>query len=108
MIPPPCFLPPSDGLLVLLPLGRSTETDAGGPFERTNHNCKTMSTSLHQAQMSQNMQGQLRVIALIASAEGRYDFSDAHLNQLIGIVPRPFQDWLQTAWMGHLQSPTPT
>lgn len=67
-----------------------------------------MSTSLHQAQMSQDMQGQLRVIALIASAEGRYDFPDAHLNQIIGIVPRSFQDWLQTAWMSHLQPPALT
>jgi hypothetical protein len=49
------------------------------------------------------MQAQLRVIALIASTEGRYDFPDAQLNQLVGVVPRKFPDWLQAAWMGHVE-----
>jgi hypothetical protein len=48
------------------------------------------------------MQGQLRVIALIASSEGRYDFPDANLNQLVGFVPRSFEEWLQAAWTGHV------
>lgn len=90
----------------LLSLGALTKADAGRAFDRTNHNVETLSSSLHQARISQEIQGQLRVISLIASAEGRYDFPDAHFSQMVGIVPRRFQDWLQMAWTGQTQSPT--
>lgn len=46
------------------------------------------------------MQRQLRIIALIASTNGRYDFTDANLNRLTGLTPTPFQEWLQAAWAG--------
>ena len=48
------------------------------------------------------MQGQLRIIALIASTEGRYDFTDVNLNAMVDFTPTRFEDWLRTAWSGHL------
>lgn len=46
------------------------------------------------------MQGQLRIISLIATSEGRYDFADPDLNTLVPFKPTPFQLWLRLAWQG--------
>lgn len=50
------------------------------------------------------MQGQLRIISLIATTEGRYDFT-TDLNGLVPFTPTPFQLWLRLAWAGQF---TPT
>lgn len=73
----------------------------GRPFERADHNLESLGSSLRLAQVSQDMQGQLRIIALIASTEGRYDFTEANLNGMVDFTPTRFQDWLRTAWWGH-------
>lgn len=46
------------------------------------------------------MQGQLRIITLMASLEGRYDFEDTNLNRVVSVVPTDFKTWLQRAWAG--------
>lgn len=46
------------------------------------------------------MQGQLRIISLIATTEGRYDFTAPDLNSLVPFTPTPFQLWLRLAWAG--------
>lgn len=92
------FLDSSFGSISLL------KVNTGRAFERTNHNYETLSASLHQARLSQEIQGQLRVISLIASGEGRYNFPDANFSELVGIVPIKFQDWLRTMWTGQLPS----
>lgn len=74
----------------------------GRPFERADHNLESLDSSLRLAQVSQDMQGQLRIIALIASTEGRYDFTEANLNGMVDFTPMPFRDWFRTAWWGHL------
>ena len=74
----------------------------GRPCERANHDLESLSSSLRLAQVSQDMQGQLRIITLLASLEGRYDFVDLNLNRLVGFTPVGFQTWLQTAWAGQV------
>jgi hypothetical protein len=34
----------------------------------------------------------------MATAEGRYDFVNTNLNQLVGIRPESFRDWLMRVW----------
>lgn len=86
-------------------LVRVAEVMRGRPFERADHNLESLDSSLRLAQVSQDMQGQLRIIALIASTEGRYDFTEANLNSMVDFTPTRFRDWLRTAWWGHLTPP---
>lgn len=81
---------------------QSTHRLSGRPFTRAEHSFETLETSLRSAQQSQDMQGQLRIISLIATTEGRYDFTAPDLNGLVPFTPIPFQLWLRQAWAGQL------
>lgn len=83
----------------------STHRLSGRPFTRTKHSFDTLESSLRSVQQSQDMQGQLRIISLIATTEGRYDFTAPDLNDLVPFRPTRFQLWLRLAWAKQL---TPT
>ncbi|MCJ1343491.1 hypothetical protein MMC31_001685 [Peltigera leucophlebia] len=81
-------------------LVRVAEIFRGRPFTRVEHSFETLESSLRSVQQSQDMQGQLRIISLIATTEGRYDFTAPDLNSLVPFTPTPFQLWLRLAWAG--------
>lgn len=60
-----------------------------------------MESALHLARSAGEIQTQLRAIALIATANGRFDFATANLNSMVGVTPKRFQAWLQEAWEGY-------
>ena len=87
------------------PIFINTHRLLGRPFTRVEHSFETLESSLRSVQQSQDMQGQLRIISLIATTEGRYDFTASDLNGLVPFTPTPFQIWLRLAWAGQF---TPT
>lgn len=60
-----------------------------------------MQSALQTAQTAQNIQQQLRVITMMATASGRFDFASPNLNALVDVNPTRFQAWLQEAWEDH-------
>lgn len=38
----------------------------------------------------------------MATGEGRFDFTDANLNNMVSVIPESFEQWLHNAWRGHL------
>ncbi|KAL8994720.1 MAG: hypothetical protein Q9169_005384 [Polycauliona sp. 2 TL-2023] len=74
------------------------QTVRGVGFEKTQYNSQTMQSAFQLAQSSQNMQQQLRVISMMATASGRFDFAAPNLNALVDVTPTRFQAWLQEAW----------
>jgi hypothetical protein len=43
---------------------------------------------------------EIRTHHLIATAEGRFDFVNTNLNQLVTVRPERFRDWLVRVWSG--------
>ncbi|KAL8752646.1 MAG: hypothetical protein Q9199_005605 [Rusavskia elegans] len=70
----------------------------GAGFQRAQYNSQSMQLALQHAQAAQNIQQQLRVITLMATANGRFDFASPNLNSLVAVTPTRFQAWLQEAW----------
>ncbi|KAI4223740.1 MAG: hypothetical protein LQ349_007369 [Xanthoria aureola] len=70
----------------------------GAGFEKAHYNSQSMWSALQLAQSAQNIQQQLRVITLMATASGRFDFASPNLNSLVAVTPTRFQAWLQEAW----------
>ncbi|KAL8765492.1 MAG: hypothetical protein Q9209_007463 [Squamulea sp. 1 TL-2023] len=70
----------------------------GAAFEKAQYNSQSMHSALQLAQSSQNIQQQLRVISLMATASGRFDFATPNLNSLVDVTPTGFQAWLQESW----------
>ncbi|KAI4108541.1 MAG: hypothetical protein L6R37_000977 [Teloschistes peruensis] len=77
------------------------EAIRGTHFEKNQYNSQSMQSELALAQASQAIQQQLRVISLIATANGRFDFATANLNTMVNVTPKRFQTWLQEAWADH-------
>ncbi|KAL8673799.1 MAG: hypothetical protein Q9168_001764 [Polycauliona sp. 1 TL-2023] len=70
----------------------------GVGFEKTQYTSQSMQSAFQLAQSTQNMQQQLRVISMMATAAGRFDFASPNLNALVDVTPTRFQAWLQEAW----------
>ncbi|KAL8913776.1 MAG: hypothetical protein Q9171_001510 [Xanthocarpia ochracea] len=70
----------------------------GTGFEKAQYNSQSMQSALQLAQSTQNIQQQLRVISMIATASGRFDFATPNLNSLVDVTPTRFQAWLQEVW----------
>lgn len=53
------------------------------------------------AQMQGDLPKELRLRALLATANGKYDFGQPYLNaQFPNIQPIAFRDWLTRSWAG--------
>ncbi|KAL9604008.1 MAG: hypothetical protein Q9219_000770 [cf. Caloplaca sp. 3 TL-2023] len=76
------------------------EAVRGTPFQKASYNAQSMELALQQARSANEIQAQLRAIALIATANGRYDFATPNLNSMVAVTPKRFQIWLQGAWQG--------
>jgi len=66
------------------------------PFEREGHSSETLGFALLLAQSSHDDQQETRVHMLMATGEGRFDFDNPNLNDLDGLSPVPFTEWLPT------------
>lgn len=70
----------------------------GSPFQRTFHTPESLQNTLTYSVATGNVPQQWRLRHLIATLEGRYDYSQANLNELVSIQPKSFASWLYTAW----------
>lgn len=63
------------------------------------HNSDSLRSELQVAALQEDSARQIRLQALIATAEGRYDFSQPNLNQRFPNVRTiSFQDWFVAKW----------
>ena len=77
-------------------------SSTGATFERAEHNADTLQSAFMLARYSQDRAEMVRVQMLIATGQGRFDVEDTNLNVVVDVSPISFQDWLRTAWEGHL------
>ena len=73
-------------------------TSSGRPFEISSHTRSSLQDALTYARAVGDHQRETRVHHLISTAEGRYDFVNTNLNQLVTIRPERFRDWLVRVW----------
>ncbi|OQV01592.1 Alcohol dehydrogenase GroES-like domain-containing protein isoform 2 [Cladophialophora immunda] len=66
----------------------------GRPFEVSGHTRSSLQDALTYARAVGDQARETRVHHLIATAEGRYDFVNTNLNQLVAVHPESFRDWL--------------
>ncbi|KAL9006123.1 MAG: hypothetical protein Q9188_001143 [Gyalolechia gomerana] len=76
------------------------EATLGVPFEKAQYTTQSMQSELQLARSAGEIQAQLRAIAMIATANGRFDFATPNLNTMVAVAPKRFQTWLQEAWQG--------
>ncbi|KAI4285784.1 MAG: hypothetical protein L6R35_004590 [Caloplaca aegaea] len=82
----------------VLRLVNIAEAIRGVQFEKAHYNPQSMESALQLSRASEDIQAQLRTIALIATANGRFDFITSNLNSLVDVTPKGLQAWLQEAW----------
>jgi hypothetical protein len=73
-------------------------TDVGRAFEISGHTRSSLQDALTYARAVGDHAREARVHHLIATAEGRYDFVNTNLNQLVSLRPESFRDWLIRVW----------
>ena len=76
----------------------NTLTNIGRPFEISGHTRSSLQDALTYARAVGDHAREIRVHHLITTAEGRYDFVNTNLNQLVTIRPESFRDWLVRVW----------
>jgi len=66
------------------------------------HSPETLRAELQLAQLQQDNARRIRILGLLATTEGRYDFQPPNMNQHFqnDIRPVTFQEWFITKWNG--------
>lgn len=72
--------------------------NTGRTFEISGHTRSSLQDALTYARAVGDHARETRVHHLITTAEGRYDFVNTNLNQLVTIRPEGFRDWLLRVW----------
>lgn len=62
------------------------------------HTRKSMADALTYARAVNDKGRQLQLQHLVATAEGRYDFAETNLNQILSLRPESFRDYLIRVW----------
>lgn len=70
----------------------------GRPFERSSYTKESLQDVLTYARAVGDTTRERRILHLIVTAEGRYDFTNANLNSMVSVTPQRFRDWLAHAW----------
>ena len=70
----------------------------GRHFQRSTFSIESLQDELTLARALRDIPREMRAQHLIATAAGRYDFSEPNLSQLVGVHPERFKDWLARAW----------
>ena len=73
-------------------------TRAGRHFDVSRHTRKSVTDALTYARAVQDKRRETKLLHLIATAEGRNDFQEANLNQLLSLRPESFQEYLTRVW----------
>jgi hypothetical protein len=76
----------------------NTYSGTGRPFERSNYTKESLQDVLTYARAVGDTTRERRIVHLIVTAEGRYDFNDVNLNSLVSVTPQRFREWLAEAW----------
>lgn len=76
----------------------SSNRGTGRSFEISGHTRSSLQDSLTYARAVGDQSREVRVHHLIATAEGRFDFVNTNLNQLINFRPEGFREWLVRTW----------
>jgi hypothetical protein len=75
-----------------------TSPGTGRPFERSSYTEESLQDVLTYARAVGDTTRERRIIHLIVTAEGRYDFGNVNLNSLVSVTPQRFREWLAHAW----------
>ncbi|KAK1966297.1 isoflavone reductase [Colletotrichum sublineola] len=70
----------------------------GVAFNLRTRKCSKLQSELTQYESRQNWVQWWNVQRLIATADGRYDFRQANLNEAVDFRPVGFRTWLETQW----------
>lgn len=73
--------------------------ESGRSFEISGHTRTSLQDALTYARAVGDQSREGRVHHLIATAEGRFDFINTNLNQLVTFRPEGFRDWLVRVWL---------
>ena len=71
---------------------------AGRPFERFSYTKESLQDALTYARAVGDTTRERRIVHLIVTAEGRYDFSNVNLNSIVNVTPQRFREWLSHTW----------
>lgn len=72
--------------------------NVGRSFEISGHTRSSLQDALTYARAVGDHARETRVHHLITTAEGRYDFANTNLNQLVSVRAESFRDWLLRVW----------
>ncbi len=78
--------------------GTNACRNEGRTFEISGHTRSSLQDALTYARAVGDQAREARVHHLITTAEGRYDFVNTNLNQLLTMRPESFRDWLLRVW----------
>ncbi|KEF58424.1 uncharacterized protein A1O9_06350 [Exophiala aquamarina CBS 119918] len=70
----------------------------GRAFEISGHTRSSLQDALTYARAVGDQSREIRMHHLIATAEGRFDFVNTNLNQLVSFRPEGFREWLVRSW----------
>jgi hypothetical protein len=70
----------------------------GRSFDVSRHTRRSAADAITYARAVKDEKKEIQLHHLVATAEGRYDFSDANLNQAVNHRPERFKDYLSRVW----------
>ena len=70
----------------------------GRHFEVSRHTRNSVTDALTYARAVNDKARELQLQHLVATAEGRFDFVETNLNQLLNLQPESFRDYLVRVW----------
>lgn len=77
------------------------ETDvasAGRRFDVEQHTRQSVADALKYARAVRDRARETKLHHVVATSEGRLDFADTNLNDLISFRPEKFREWLARVW----------
>lgn len=80
--------------------GRETNVcpGTGRPFERSSYTKESLQDVLTYARAVGDKTRERRIMHLIVTADGRYDFNNVNLNSIVSVTPQRFREWLSQVW----------
>jgi hypothetical protein len=70
----------------------------GRPFERSSYTKESLQDVLTYARAVGDKTRERRIMHLIVTADGRYDFNNVNLNSVVSVTPQRFREWLSQVW----------
>jgi len=70
----------------------------GRQFEISNYSIESLQNEITIARAVHDPAREMLAHHLMVTANGRYDFNNVNLNQLVSVQPERFRDWLLRVW----------